>query len=160
MEIVTKIKQLRNMAIAIELPYPCEFDENTTYCISIKKKRSKRSIQQNRYMWELIGQIDKQLNEGRPNDPNRIYCDCLKKAHAKSEYYLCVESGLEMLKQKFRGTQIIGKVDFNNIEYLNVECFLGSSKMDTKEMTDLIDIVLDYASEVGIYTEYWEDLLK
>ncbi len=32
--------------------------------------------------------------------------------------------------------------------------------MNTKEMTDLIDIVLDYASEVDIYTPYWEGLLK
>lgn len=32
--------------------------------------------------------------------------------------------------------------------------------MDTKEMSDFIDYVLDYASQVGIYTEYWEELLK
>lgn len=41
-----------------------------------------------------------------------------------------------------------------------VYLFYGSSKMDTKEMSDLIDTTLRYASELGIYTPYWEELLK
>ena len=38
--------------------------------------------------------------------------------------------------------------------------FYGSSGMDTREMGDLIDTTLNYAAEIGIYTPYWEALLK
>lgn len=38
--------------------------------------------------------------------------------------------------------------------------FIGSSKMNVKEMNLLIDTVLDIATEVGIETDYWREVLK
>ena len=40
------------------------------------------------------------------------------------------------------------------------KCYYGSSKMDTKEMTLLIDTILDMAEEAGVETVYYKELLK
>lgn len=161
MKLIATIKKLGDRVLGIECLTPIDIQEDKKYKIDITEYRSKRSLEQNSYMWVLLCDIDKKINGGKPNDPNLIYIDCLKKSHVKSNFYLCVEDGLDMLKSQFRATQLIGKEVINGIEYLNVECFWGSSHMNTKEMSDLIDIVLDYASEVGIYNyDYWEDLLK
>lgn len=160
LNIIGTIKKIGDRVLAIESPTPIQIDESKKYKIDIAEYRSKRSLEQNSYMWALLTEIDKKINGGRADDPVKIYIQCLERAHAKSNFYLCVEDGLDMLKRQFRATREIGNVTINGINYVNVECFWGSSHMNTKEMTDLIDIVLDYASEVDIYTPYWEGLLK
>ena len=62
-----------------------------------------------------------------------------------------------MLKEQFRAVQFVRVYDDEGRnEY---KCFYGSSKMDTKEMSDLIDAVLDMAADEGINTAYWEGVL-
>ena len=36
------------------------------------------------------------------------------------------------------------------VELVAFKCYIGSSRYDTKEMTELIDTALDYANEIGI----------
>ena len=49
-----------------------------------------------------------------------------------------------------------------NIPMVTAFIFYGSSKFDTKEMSDLIDTTPRYASEVGVenVNDYWRELLK
>ncbi|WP_050636152.1 recombination protein NinB [Candidatus Stoquefichus sp. SB1] len=123
MKIVGAIKKIGDRVLAIESPTPIQIDESKKYKIDIAEYRSKRSLEQNSYMWALLTEIDKKINGGKANNPVEIYIQCLERAHAKSNFYLCVEDGLDMLKRQFRATREIGKETINGIDYINVECF-------------------------------------
>lgn len=135
-------------------------DTAKIYELDIKEYKGKRTLQQNAYLWELISEIDKALNDGRPNDPVEIYTQCLEMANAKFEFMLVPEQALSALRNKFRAVKVVGRKRIEGVPYVNVQVFWGSSQMNTKEMSDLIDKVLDYANEVGIVTDYWQEVLK
>ena len=139
--------------------YLKELDPEKTYAIEIKEVKAKRSIQQNKYMWALIHEINVAIN-GRAGDDMEIYTMCLERANVKFEYIACVPEAEPALREAFRAIKFIQKVHTKGRETNMYKCFIGSSKMSTKEMTDLIETVLDVASEVGIDTLYWKELLK
>ena len=124
------------------------------YLIEIKKPSNKRSLNQNAYLWELIGQIDMKENGNRADDET-IYANILEMAGAKSEYFQCLPEAVDKLKEVFRVVKIVE----NRGKTVMVQCFLGTSQMDTKEMSKVIDTTLDYAARVGIDSAYWRELL-
>ena len=134
-----------------------ELKAGVPLAVEITKARGKRSIEQNKYMWVLIGEIDKARNGGRPSDDWAVYIEALERAGAKCEHISCKAEAERMLKEQFRAIQFVRAYDDEGRnEY---KCFYGSSKMTTKEMSELIDAVLDIAADEGINTAYWEGLL-
>lgn len=136
-----------------------DLDPEKTYSIEVKEVKKKRSIQQNKYMWALINEIDIAIN-GRPCDDWAIYLMALERAGAKCDYIAALPETEQALKQNFRAIKFIKKVDLNGKEGNMYKVYIGSSKMDTKEMNLLIDTILDIAQEVGIETDYWREVLK
>lgn len=134
-----------------------ELSTEETLAIDIKTKKSGRSLEQNRYMWALINEIDRVINGGRPKDPWGVYINALKRTGAKSDVVIAVNEAEKDLKKAFRAVEYIQPYDEQKGVF---RCYYGSSKMNTKEMTDLIDTLLDVASENDINTGYWEELLK
>ena len=129
---------------------------DAVYSVEIKEKKPSRSINQNKMMWEIIHQIDIARNGYRSNDEWNIYIEALERAGAKCYYIQAYAEAEEGLKSSFRAIQLLEKKGIYNV----YKVFAGSSKMDTKEMTELIDTVLDMASECGIVTDYYKELLK
>lgn len=132
-DIVTKIMQL---------------DLNKLYAIEIKEPKSKRSLKQNKMLWELIHLIAK--NQGQ--DDMEVYCTLLERADAKSDYVLARPETEEGLRKNFRGVKFIRQQIVNQTLFNVYKVYLGSSKMTTKEMTELIDITIQLCSELGIPT--------
>ena len=148
------IDNLRNVEMLKELT------EDKVYSIDIKEAKNQRTIQQNKYLWALLSEIDKRVNGFRSNDEWNIYIDALERTGAKYEYIVCVKEAEEMLKQSFRAIRFVKHVDVNGREGNMYKCYYGSSKMNTKEFALLIETVLDMAEEVGIETAYYENLLR
>ena len=138
-----------------------ELDRDKVYSLEIKDIKSKRSIQQNKYMWVLLSEIDKAIN-GKETDVMEIYIMALEQAQAKYEYVGALEETEQELKKAFRAVKKVKPIDLNGKNGYMYKCFIGSSKMNVKEMNELIDTVLDMASMVGIDTdlEYWKEVLK
>ena len=111
--------------------------ENQTYNIELKKPRSKRSINQNAYLWACIHEIAK-VEEIEEMD---IYCQLLDSCNAKYELIKTVEEAERTLKKAFRVVKLL-KFDDVNSKYAYFKCYYGSSKFDTKEMTKLLENVL------------------
>lgn len=130
------------------------------YSIEIKEAKSKRSLQQNSYLWALLSEIDKTVNGDRSNDEWSIYIEALERAGAKCEYIGALPETETLLKENFRAIKFIKKIDLNGKDGNMYKVFLGSSKMDKSEMAALIDTVLDMAEEVGIDTDYYSNLLR
>ena len=135
-----------------------ELEKDKRYSVEVKEIKSKRSIEQNRLLWALMHDIDVAVNGERSNDEWSVYIYCLERAGAKYEYIGCLPEAEEMLKENFRAVKFIKKIDLNGKDGHMYKCFIGSSRMNTKEMTLLIDTALDVAAEVGIETSYYMEM--
>lgn len=157
MKLVADVKRIRDGVYAIETHQ--NIDEGK-YTLSLSKYRQNRSLEQNRYMWELITEIVKKENGGRSTEELRLklYTKLLKESGAVAIYCEIEPKDIMKFQTSYRAVRMLG---FNDItKKIKAIAYIGTSKMDTKEMSDFIDHVLDYAAQVGIYTEYWEGLLK
>lgn len=125
--------------------------EKALYRVSMTPVKSKRSIQQNKYLWELIHDISVARN-GLPtsDDDWDIYLEALEKAQAKFEYVACLPEAYELLKQQFRATKIMNEFEHNGKTFIQAKVFYGSSKMDVKEMAKLLDTVIMMAQDEGV----------
>lgn len=120
--------------------------------VEVKKYKSKRSLEQNRLLWALLGKMAMAMS-GRATAENTedCYIAMLESASVKADFLIGLPEVAESLKQVYR---IVRKVDERKEKGKTVymyQCFTGSSKFDTKQMTNLIEHVLDKLAELGIY---------
>lgn len=77
----------------------------------------------------------------------------LEKSGAKYEYLMGLPNIVPELLKTFRAVKIVEYREYNGKNLAVLKCFYGSSKMNTKEMNNLLDTILDYASNIGLYLE-------
>lgn len=130
-----------------------KLDLTKLYVCEIKEPKSQRSLQQNKLLWRLIHKIAKETG----HDDMEIYCTALERADALSDYVITATDMLEGLRKSFRGVRFIRKQEINGKECNVYKVYLGSSKMNMKEMGELLDIVYQMCSELRIPVEdYYE----
>lgn len=125
-----------------------ELDSTKEYLIEIKDPKDKRTLRQNRHMWALISQIAKKQHQ----EDMEIYCQVLEEANAKYEYVLGLESIEDELRKNFRAVKVARPEYYKGKKMLVYKCFVGSSKMNKKEMAELLEIVKRWATELNIPT--------
>lgn len=130
------------------IPDLLKMDMDKLYLVEVKEPKSKRSIEQNKMLWQLIHTIAKETHQ----DDMDVYCACLERADAKSDYIITAYDMEDDLRKCFRGVRFIRKANVNGKECNIYKVYIGSSKMNTKEMTELIEITMQIASEFGIDT--------
>ena len=127
----------------------------TGYTIEIVKQ--KRSNDQNRYMWELITQIAERTGL-RPND---IYRQAIREAGSyidvklKKEAY---DSFRKMWSEKGVGWWVETERQDNGEVFCRAYC--GTSSYNSKEMSNIIDWVIEEAVWYDIETETPEQLAR
>lgn len=129
-----------------------KLDMDKVYIVEIKEPKSKRSLEQNKMLWQLIHSIAKQQHQ----DDMEVYCALLERADALSDYIITAFDMEDELRKCFRGVRFIRKQEVNGKECNIYKVYIGSSKMNTKEMTELLDITLQMCAELGIPTEMYE----
>lgn len=122
-------------------------NQDISYQVEIKPYRSKRSLQQNSMLWKLISEIAQKTNQ----DDYEVYCALLERANALSDYVMTEKEISEEMKLCFRGVKFMRVMQINGKDRYIYKVYLGSSKMNTKEFTELLDEAIKLASEVGIY---------
>lgn len=134
-----------------------EIDKGKEYKIELTEVKSKRSLIQNKYMWALIHDIA--IHEGM--DPDEVYCQIIKQAGIKTEFIETVPEAVERLKRAFRVVvERDRRTSPKGVETVVVQCYYGSSLFDTKEMSDFIDRMLDYAANVGLDLSEYKDVWR
>lgn len=120
---------------------------------NIEEAKSSRTLQQNKFMWECLEIIAKHELGGRTDSDYvmELYTKMLEKSGAKYEYMMALPETKEELLKVFRAIRTIEYREYNNKKMAVMKCFYGSSKMNTKEMTNLINTIKDYAAELDIY---------
>ena len=145
-------RNIRNQMLLIENLYSdIDIEPNKEYVLELKEVRSKRSLQQNKFMWALIHQIadHKEMNMKEIE----IYTSALEEANAKYIYLMGIKEAENELRKNFRAVKVVRPTIENGKEYIIYKCFVGSSKLNTKEMNKLLDIIISWAEELGIETD-------
>ncbi len=120
--------------------------------IDLRQHKSKRSLEQNKMLWALLGKLaEAQSGRRRWHSVEECYCDMLVEANASYDYILALPTVEPSLRKMFRAIRIMGERDVNGKTLTVYQVFCGSSKFNTKEMTMLIEAVLDKLAEFGIY---------
>lgn len=123
------------------------------YICEIKQPKSQRSLEQNKLLWKLIHSIAKETGQ----DDMDVYCGVLERADALSDYVITATDMETALRKSFRGVKFVRMQEVNGKECYVYKVYIGSSKMDTKEMSELLDVTLQICGELGIQTEvYYE----
>ena len=130
------------------IPELLKLDMEKLFIVEVKEPKSKRSIEQNKMLWQLIHSIAKKQHQ----DDMEVYCALLERADAKSDYIITAYDMDDELRKCFRGVRFVRKQEVNGKECNIYKVYIGSSKMDTKEMTELLDITLQVCAELGIPT--------
>lgn len=125
-------------------------EKDVLYRISCNVAKSKRTIEQNKLMWSLIHEINIARGTERATDDWDIYIEALERAGAKYEYIAVLPGAEELLRDQFRAIKQMNSFEHNGRTFNSYKVFYGSSKMNTKEMTMLLETVLDMAAELDI----------
>lgn len=111
----------------------------------IKEYKEKRSLSQNSYCWHLINEIANILRKAKED----IYLEMLK-SYGQSQ----IVSMLSSIEPDgyFKYYEKIGTGIVNEKEFTHYKIYKGSSEMDTREMSILLDGVIEEAKALGIQT--------
>lgn len=167
MKFIAKYLRKRATPNGIELTFQVDHHQLATtedlklqeYSLEVKKPYKKRSLNQNSYLWALINEICME-EDGDISGAEDKYIQLLQMAGAKSVILEMPKDAVNDFKGVFRTIKVLDERQEGEIKKATVQAFYGSSTFDTKEMTQLIDTAIKYASEIGIETDYWESLLK
>ena len=109
----------------------------------IERKKKKRSTDANALAWKLCTEIANVLR----TDKDSIYVDMLKK-YGQSDI-VSVLSSVDV-KGYFKYYDEFGTGTVNGKEFTHYKVYKGSSEYDTKEMSVLIDGIIDEAKALDI----------
>ena len=158
MKTIAETKFIGNQAL-VSSPIPFGLEDGE-YMITIEPKKKKRSLDQNKYFWALVGEIAKKEN-GDLKDVDTLYTHLLEMSGAKYETLIIKHEALDRFKGLVRHVRVMKQQIVNHELYDTVYAFYGSSTFNTSEMTQLIDTTLNYAYEAGVedVMNYWKGVL-
>ena len=129
-----------------------EVDPQAQYDIKIEKRRQKRSLDANAYMWVLIGHIAERQNLGS----NEVYCQMVRDYGLYDVIPVRTENidfWIDSWSERGIGWFCDDLGECRNTKgYHNIRSFYGTSVYNTKQMSTLIDGAIYEAKNLGIET--------
>lgn len=111
----------------------------------IKEHKEKRSLNANNYAWKLITEIANVLRKSK----EEVYLEMLK-SYGQCEMISIVSS--VDVKGYFKYYEEAGRSFLNDKEFTHYKIYKGSSEFNTKEMSVLIDGIVQEAKNLDIET--------
>lgn len=109
--------------------------------------KEKRSLNANALLWKCLGEIAAALR----TDKWEVYLTMLKRYGTFT--YICVKpKAVEAVKRQWRECEVIGDISVNGDKAVQMLCYYGSSTMNTKEFSVLLDGVISEMKEMGLDT--------
>ena len=126
-----------------------ELDTEQEYTVEIKSIKSKRSIQQNKFLWSMLHQLEIATKELAID----WYIKALIETGAIVDYIWCATRTEDTVMKSFRAIQKMKYEKMKNVDGYWYRVIVGSSSFNIAEMNELIDTVLRYCYEHNIDTE-------
>lgn len=120
--------------------------------ITVKPFRKKRSLDANAYAWVLIDRLAEKMNLSK----EEIYQRAIRRIGGVSETVCVVDSAVDSVCRAWRthGLGWMAETVESKLEgCTNIILYYGSSIYDTKQMTSLIDNIVQDCQAVGIETK-------
>lgn len=128
------------------LPLIFRLDKDIVYDVKIDKHREKRSLNANAYLWKLVTEIGNVLNKSK----EEVYLQMLID-YGQSEM-VSILSEIDV-KGYFKYYKLAGTSLLNGKEFNHYKIYKGSSEYNTKEMSILLNGVVQEAKNLGIKTK-------
>lgn len=145
--------------------YTEEFDvlKDFDVDIEIKKHRHKRSNDANAYCWVLCEKIaDRLADDDVKNTKESVYCAAIREVGIFKDFCNLSPDDAKTLRTAWGmlGTGwITEQVDFSQDgKSVTIRCYYGSSRYNTKQMSRLIDNLVEDCKALGIPTETPEQI--
>jgi hypothetical protein len=123
--------------------------------IKATKHRERRSLDANALLWLCLGRIADVLR----SDKWEVYLQMLKR-YGKFTYICVKPNVVDAVKAQWRECEVIGNVNINGQEAVQMLCYFGSSTLNTKEFSVLLDGVISEMREIGLETPASEDMRR
>ena len=122
--------------------------------IEIKKQRNRRSLDANSYCWLLCDRIAKELSNETVVTKEDVYKDAILQI-GRFEPVIVTEVAYDNFKRIWENQGLgflVQKVSHKD-KCVRINCYYGSSTYDTKEMSLLINLLVDMAKYYEIETK-------
>lgn len=121
----------------------------------IKEHKEKRSLDSNAYCWVLCDKIAKELSkDGQVVTKEEVYKDAILQI-GSFEPFIVQEISFEKFKKIWekQGLGFLVQEVSKKDKCVKVHCYYGSSTYDTKEMSLLIQLLVELAKSLDIETK-------
>ena len=139
----------------VELPDIFDKTRDKDLNIEIKQHRNHRSKDANALLWECIGRLAMALRA----DKWDIYLLILKR-YGQYTYIVVPPNAVEMVARQWRECEVIGDININGRDGVQMLCYYGSSTYDTKQFSVLLDGVISEMKEIGLTAPTSEDMRR
>lgn len=124
--------------------------EDGIYELNIREKDKSRTYEQIKKLWATIDDISR-ADYGDTSQSQNIYFQILQMSGIQTEKIILPERALEPFRRKVRTLNVIGYEVVNHQPMVLVNaCMKGISEMSKKELANVIETTIRYASEKGI----------
>lgn len=136
-----------------------EADKIKDCMLSVKasKYRKHRSLDANRMLWACLGEIAVAMTP--PADKWDVYLEMLKR-YGKYTYICVKPNAVDSMKAQWRESEVIGEMEINGQKAVQMLCYFGSSTMNTKEFSVLLDGVISEMKEMELPTPPSQDMKR
>ena len=129
------------------------FNQDREKLFDISEHKEKRSLSANGLLWSCLGEIATALRA----DKWDIYLQMLKRYGKYT--YICVKPNVvDAVKVQWRECEEIGHININGQDSVQMLCYFGSSTMNSKEFSVLLDGVISEMKELGLLTPSEKEL--
>ena len=127
--------------------------------VELKKYRKKRSLDANSYCWVICDKIAKELSKEDTTTKEQIYKDAILQI-GTFEPMIIEEKAYDNFKRiwEHQGLGFLVQEVSKKDKCVKVHCYYGSSTYDSKEMSLLIDLLVQLAKSLNIETMTPEQL--
>lgn len=151
----------QRLTVELDDDFRREFDrlKDADVRIEIKKYRKKRSKDANAYAWVLIDKIAAELSI----DKDEVYRNAIRSIGGVSEMVCVLDSAVDRLRKGWAKQGLGWHTEVMESKLpgcKNVVLHFGSSSYDTKQMSLLIDYLVQDAQALGIQTETPEQIAR
>lgn len=133
-----------------------------TYEVLIRRKRPKRSKNANAYMWTLCEQIAQLIGDRKET----IYKQAIREVGVYSDVLVATGEPMAELIATWSNNGIGWFAESFEPEYVSskkmkrVRLYKGSSTYDSKQMSRLIDYIVEEAQDLGIETDTPDEIAR
>lgn len=138
-----------------------KFQPNKRFTASVKEWKPKKTRDQNAYFWSLCGQLAAKLSIPQaPITPDMVYREYIRDIGDNYEVVPVREDAIEAFSNRWcdghvgRYVEDLGECRRTK-GYHNLRCYIGCSEYDVRQMSRLLDLIIEdcKANDIEVLSE-------